>query len=229
LFNESSSRLNESQWRATLPSVPKKKTGEKRLDLDVRRAQLLALGRELFGRRPYDDIPIDEIAEKAGISKGLLYHYFGSKRGFYVATVEAAAAELLAATLEDPSLPPPERAQRSLDTYLDFVSENAPAFKALLGSGIGTDPEVASVVDGVRAEFLRRFVLNLGLAEAPRPVFELAARSWIGLVEAASLIWIEKGAVDRATLKAFLMDTLGQVLMAAFRLDPTAPVTLTPR
>jgi len=205
---------------------PKKK-GE-RLELDARRAQLLALGRDLFGQRPYDDIAIDEIAEKAGVSKGLLYHYFGSKRGFYVATIEEAAAALLAATLEDPALAPPERAQRSLETYLDFVSHNAPAFKALLGSGIGTDAEVAAVVEGVRSEFLRRFVMNLGLEGKPRPVFELAARSWIGLVEAASLQWIERGGVDRATLKTFLLDTLTQVLMAAYRLDPTAPITLTP-
>jgi AcrR family transcriptional regulator len=196
------------------------------MDLDVRRAQLLDLGRDLFGQRPYDEIGIDEIARAGGISKGLLYHYFGSKRGFYVATLEEAARQLLAATLEDPALPPPERAQRSLDTYLDFVSQNAPAFRALLRGGIGTDAEVAAVVDGVRNEFLRRFVTNLGLAESPRPVFDLAARSWIGLVEAASLEWVEKGAVERATLKAFLLETLTQVLMIAFRLDPTAPIVL---
>ncbi len=209
--------------------MSKKKPPEKRMDLDARRAQLLELGRDLFGQRPYDDIAIDEIAERAGISKGLLYHYFGSKRGFYVATIQEAARALLAATLEDPALSPPDRARRSLETYLDFVSENAPAFKALLGSGIGTDAEVASVVDGVRNEFLRRFVTNLGLAEAPRPVFELAARSWIGLVEAASLAWIDRGGVDRGTLTAFLLETLTQVLMIAYRLDPTAPITLSPR
>lgn len=206
--------------------MSRKKTGEKRLDLDVRRAQLLALGRDLFGQRPYDDIAIEEIAERAGISKGLLYHYFGSKRGFYVATLQQAASDLLAATLEDPSLPPPERAQRSLDTYLDFVSQNAPAFRALLRGGIGTDAEVAAVVDGVRSEFLRRFAMNLGLAQAPRPVFDLAARSWIGLVEAASLEWIERGAVDRATLKTFLLEVLTQVFVIAYRLDPGAPVVL---
>jgi AcrR family transcriptional regulator len=207
--------------------VARKKRTEKRMDLDERRAQLLALGRDLFGQRPYDDIAIEEIADEAGVSKGLLYHYFGSKRGFYVATLETAARDLLAATLEDPALPPPERAQRSLDTYLDFVSQNAPAFKALLRGGIGTDAEVSAVVDGVRNEFLRRFVMNLGLEQHPRPVFDLAARSWIGLVEAASLEWIERGAIDRPTLKQFLLEALTQLLMIAFRLDPTAPIVLT--
>lgn len=208
------------------PPVARKKSGEKRLDLDARRAQLLALGRDLFGQRPYDEIPIEEIASRAGISKGLLYHYFGSKRGFYVATVQEAASALLAATLEDPSRPPPERARRSMETYLDFVSENAPAFKALLGSGIGTDAEVAAVVDGVRAEFVKRLLTNLGLGEQKRPVFELAARSWIGLVEAASLAWLERGAVEREKLLAFLLDMLTHVVLTAYRLDPEAPMTL---
>lgn len=208
------------------PPVARKKSREKRLDLDARRAQLLALGRDLFGQRPYDEIPIEEIASRAGISKGLLYHYFGSKRGFYVATVQEAASALLAATLEDPSRPPPERARRSMETYLDFVSENAPAFKALLGSGIGTDAEVAAVVDGVRAEFVKRLLTNLGLGEQKRPVFELAARSWIGLVEAASLAWLERGAVEREKLLAFLLDMLTHVVLTAYRLDPEAPVTL---
>ena len=66
-----------------------------RLDVDARRRQLLALGTALFGSRPYDEVSIDEVARTAGISKGLLYHYFPTKRDFYVATVREAAAELV--------------------------------------------------------------------------------------------------------------------------------------
>lgn len=201
--------------------------GRARLAEAERRLQLLALGRELFAERSYDDIQIDDIAARAGISKGLLYHYFGSKRGYYVATIETAAAELLAATEADPALPPPERARASMEAYLRFVSEHALAFKSLLRGGIGTDAEVAGIVDRVRGAFVDRFVTNLGLPK-PRPVFALAARSWIGLVEAASLAWIENGDIDRATLLEFLMDTLTQVLLAALRLDPEAPIALAP-
>lgn len=208
-----------------------------RLGLDERRAQLLSLGRELFSVRAYDDIQIDDIAAAAGISKGLLYHYFGSKRGFYVATVEQAANEILAATKLDPALPPPEKARRSMEVYLDFVEQHAGAYLALMRGGIGTDPEVAAIVDRTRSEFVQRFVSNLGLTE-PRPVFQLAARSWIGLVEAASLAYLEQRGleqrglgrreVDRATLLQFLLETLYQILMTAMRLDPEAPLVLLP-
>ena len=77
-----------------------------RLAVDERRAQLLELGLRLFGTRPYDEVSIDDIAADAGVSKGLLYHYFGSKRAFYVATVQHAAAVLLEAlTSVDQDLP----------------------------------------------------------------------------------------------------------------------------
>ena len=60
-----------------------------RLQVDIRRQQLLELGLELFAHQTYDGLSIDEIAKRAGVSKGLLYHYFPSKRAFYVAAVTA--------------------------------------------------------------------------------------------------------------------------------------------
>ena len=59
-----------------------------RLEVDERRAQLMKLGIELFAARAYDEVSIDELSRMAGISKGLLYHYFPTKRDFYVATVQ---------------------------------------------------------------------------------------------------------------------------------------------
>ena len=67
-----------------------------RLQVDERRKQLIDLALELFGNRPYDEISIDETAKEAGVPKGLLYHYFPSKRAFFVAAVEAAAERLAA-------------------------------------------------------------------------------------------------------------------------------------
>ena len=52
------------------------------MSTDARREQLLAAGAELLGRRPYDEVSIEEIAAAAGVSKGLLYHYFPTKKDF---------------------------------------------------------------------------------------------------------------------------------------------------
>src|SRR5215471_68814 len=103
-----------------------------RLEVDERRAQLVALGLELFSKRAYDDVSIDDLARVAKVSKGLLYHYFPTKRDFYAATVREPARQLLARTEIDPALPPLERLDKALDAYLDYVEEHGPAFSALL-------------------------------------------------------------------------------------------------
>lgn len=196
-----------------------------RLALDERRAQLLALGSRLFAERAYDDVSIDDIAEAAGVSKGLLYHYFGGKRDFYVATVRDAAAQLQLRTEPDLALPPAERARAGIEGYLSFVDEHAAPFVSLMRSGIGNDPEVASIVDRTRDAIVARVVRDLGLA-SPRPVFRVALRGWIGMVEAASLDWLERREIARDALVQLLLESLYAALVFAVRADPEAGVEL---
>src|SRR4051794_34416347 len=84
-----------------------------RLEVDERRAQLLELGLGLFSARPYDDVAIEDLAAAAGISKGLLYHYFPTKRDFYAAAIGEAARRLLDATIPREEDPPLERLRAS--------------------------------------------------------------------------------------------------------------------
>jgi AcrR family transcriptional regulator len=197
----------------------------RRLDLDERRDQLLTLGRRIFAERAYDEVSIDDIAEAAGISKGLLYHYFGSKRGFYVAIVRESASRLVDATAIRPDLPPGERAHAGLAAYLDFAEAHSNAFLALLRGGIGHDAEVQELVDATRETILQRMLQNMGLSE-PRPVFHLAMRSYVGLVEAATIDWLERRAVDRGTLMRFLLEAIYAIISSAVTLDPGAGLRL---
>src|ERR1700752_4183635 len=73
----------------------------RRLSPDDRRNELLALGAEVFGQRPYDDVRIDEIAERAGVSRALMYHYFPDKRAFFAAVVKDEADRLYETTNKD--------------------------------------------------------------------------------------------------------------------------------
>src|SRR5512139_112862 len=122
-----------------------------RLDNDERRAQLLQLARKAFSDRSYDDVSIDDLAREAKISKGLLYHYFPTKRDLYVAGLTEIADELVAAIAAVPEEAVPiERVRMGLDAYLAHVTEHSRAFVSLMRGGIGSDPEVALVVEGVR-------------------------------------------------------------------------------
>jgi AcrR family transcriptional regulator len=162
-----------------------------RLSVAARRAQLLSLGIAAFARQSYDAVAIEAIATAAGISKGLLYHYFPTKRDFYVATVRVAANDLLACTDTPTDLPPLVRLEAGLAAFMTYVEQHGPAFSALLRGGVGTDVEVAAVVETTRSALVERLTAGLGLS-GPNPLQILALRGWVGFVEAVSLEWLER-------------------------------------
>ncbi len=208
------------------PARPRRPRRRIRLENDQRKAQLLALGQQAFSERTYDEVSIDDIARAAGISKGLLYHYFPTKRDLYLAGLRATAADLIERTTAaaSPELPPLDRMRAGLDAYLDHVSRQARPFVALMRGGIGSDPEVVGVIEGVRATYVERFLDNAegtplaGLALANRPLLRIAVRGWIGFVEAASLEWLSRKDVERTTLRDLLVDAL----LASLRLGAAA-------
>lgn len=185
-----------------------------RLELDERRAQLLALGVRFFSESPYDQVSVDAVARAAGISKGLLYHYFSTKRDFYVAALRAAAQQLIDATATEPETPPLLRLQRGLDSYLAYVERCAAAYAALLRGGIGSDPAVAAIVEGTRQQFFFRMLEGLH-TERPEPALRTALRGWIGMVEAISLDWLDHRDLTLTALRDLLIGMLLASLQVA--------------
>jgi AcrR family transcriptional regulator len=179
--------------------------------VDERRKQLVALGLDLFGGRSYDEVSIDELAAAAGISKGLLYHYFPTKKDFYVATVREAARQLVDRTHQPAQGDPVTRLRAGLDAYLDYVVAHQKPYVALLRSGVGVDKEVARVVDETRAELCDRLLEGTPV-DGDDPLVRLALRGWLGFVEAATLDWLDgKRKVPREKLR----ELLAQALMGA--------------
>lgn len=188
-----------------------------RLDTDERRAQLLELARKVFTERAYDDVSIDDIAAAAGISKGLLYHYFPTKRDLYVAGLRETSRELVtsvSATIDD-TQPPAERVRAALDAYLEHVLAVGSSFVALMRGGVGSDPEVAGVVEATRQAFVDQFLARSPVAHAftADPMVRLALRGWIGMVEATSIEWVSKPEVAREAVRDMLVDNLLAMLM----------------
>ncbi len=193
-----------------------------RLVTSERRAQLLALGLSMFASRSYDDVSMEELAARAGISKGLVYHYFPTKRHFYVAALREAARQLIAQTAANDDAPPNERLQKGLLAYLTFVERHARQYTALMRGGIGSDKQVAAIVEQTRAAIIERVLSAPELATrdtGPDPMLRLAVRGWVGFVEATALEWIagagsseassrgEKG-IDREALVQMWMAVL---------------------
>jgi len=197
-----------------------------RLDVEERRSQLVELGLEHFGERAYDDVSIDAIADAAGISKGLLYHYFPTKRAYYAATVREAASRLVASTDTGNDAPPLASLHAGLDAYLAYVKAHAKAYATLMRSGVGVDPEIARIVDETRAAFVDRLTSGFAVSEATgfldTPVVRLALRGWVGFAEAASLGWVEAIAAGAPTpsqdeVRELLAGALMEIVRAAIR------------
>jgi AcrR family transcriptional regulator len=186
-----------------------------RLSTDARREQLVALGVEIFSERPFDEVSIDDIAAAAGISKGLLYHYFPSKRDFYVAVVRHSADQMQAVTETDPALDPLERLSTGLDRYLEYVETHARGYATVLRAGIGSDREVAAIVEEVRASMAGRILDDLPAEGEPPPGVRIAVRGWVGFAEAASLEWLEHRDLSREDLRDLLIKALTGAVGAA--------------
>src|SRR5947208_13697678 len=123
------------------------RTADKRTRLDpgARRAQLIALGVEMLATRTLDALSVEDLAQKAGISRGLLFHYFSSKQEFYVEVARAAAGELLARTAPDTTLPPVEALRGALAAFIDYVEENPDNYKSLVRGAASGDAEMRAI------------------------------------------------------------------------------------
>jgi AcrR family transcriptional regulator len=192
-----------------------------RLSTHARREQLLAAGSELLGRRPYDEVSIEEIAAAAGVSKGLLYHYFPTKKDFVLAALRRGEHELGELTAPDPTVPPAKQLDAALDRFLDFVEDHAAAYMAIFRSRGGGDPEIEAALEQNRQLRLSALIDSLRSWEAapmqvePTPLLETALQGWVFFVEGAVLRWLERRDVERDELRGLLRRALIGSLVSA--------------
>jgi len=190
-----------------------------RLQIDERRAQLLELGIKLFSTRSYNDLSIDDVAAAAGISKGLLYHYFPGKQEFYVEVIREASLRLQQLTHPDPKLSPAARLRAAVDAHLNYVQEYGPVYSAIYTSGVAIAEEVSAILEEHRQVVLQYFLHDFKITR-PRPVLRSALRAWIAMVEGASLDWIAHPELDRNHLRDLLIAGYAALLAKAIELDP---------
>ena len=190
-----------------------------RLQIDERRVQLLDLGIRLFSTHSYEDISVDDVAAAAGISKGLLYHYFKGKREFYVETIRAASLKLRRLTKPHAELPPAARLRAAIDAHLNYVQEYGAVYTAIHRSGVAIAPEISDILEEHREVVMRYFLQNLEISK-PRPVLRAALRAWIAMVEGSSLDWVSHPELARDDLRELLVSSYVSILAKALELDP---------
>ena len=188
-----------------------------RLSPEARRAQLIELGVEMLATRRLDELSVELIASTAGISRGLLFHYFSSKQEFHLEVAKAAAAEMIRRTEPDTSLAPVEALRGALDAFIDYVEENPDNYKSLVRGAASGNAEMRALFDETRATMAQRVIdvlAELGLELSQRA--ELAVHGWVAYVEECVIRWIDgQRQLERTLLLEMLTKSLPALALSA--------------
>jgi len=120
-----------------------------RLEHDERRSQILACARRLFSERHYGAVSTADIARAAGVARGLLHHYFGSKRDLYLEIVRSMVSMPLQPVPAELDGRAPKRVlAEGVDRWLEMLSRNRETWLVARGAqGFGHDPEVEAILE----------------------------------------------------------------------------------
>ncbi|MEU5901013.1 MULTISPECIES: TetR/AcrR family transcriptional regulator [Streptomyces] len=194
----------------------------------ARRAELIAIGRKLFADTSYDALSMDDIARHAGVAKGLIYYYFKSKRGYYLAIIEDSVADLVARAGRHDDLPPVERVRRTVDGYLRYAENHQAAYRTIISGGVGFDAEVHAIRDGVREALIGAIAEGAyGRKDIPQ-LARTALIGWLCGVEGITLDWIDRPGLARETVGSLLVRTLGDTLRVIEYFEPSYPAPARP-
>lgn len=198
---------------STSPEAPVKRV---RLSPDERKTQLITLGVKMLGERAIEDISVSEIAAQAGISRGLLFHYFPTKQDFQLEVVRHANAELLARVVPDPTLSLFDMLRDSVGRYIDYVSENRTSYLALLRGPTSSSPELAAMVEQTRHAIVDIILAQVPLSpeEREQPRLILVVRGWVAFTEETTLSWLRGETLSRDELIELLVESLLALAMA---------------
>ncbi|MBF6079953.1 TetR/AcrR family transcriptional regulator [Nocardia cyriacigeorgica] len=182
----------------------------RRLEPDERRAQILAQAIEMFGERPYAAVSTAELAQRAGVARGLINHYFGNKRDLYLAVVRRMVTLPRIDDMVVPTGTERERVEASVRWLLDTISEHGSTWvKVTSHEGVGDDPDVQQILDQADDAAAERLLLMIGLADSAHSASMRAmVRAYGGLVKVAGREWITRGTLTRDQVHELLVDML---------------------
>jgi len=182
---------------------------------DERREQLIDIGVRMLSTRPLEELSIDALADEAGISRGLLYHYFANKTEFHIAVVKKLSEDLYLITAPTSDEDPMVQLRLSLEAYVSYVVDHHEAYVALVRAVSSGNPEMMQIYRDARAALVERLFEradNLGIdGIADTPATRLVADSWAIFVEHLVLAWIDD---ESGLSRDALLDKLIGVLAA---------------
>jgi AcrR family transcriptional regulator len=178
---------------------------------EERRARLLRAGLDAFGSLAYDDVLVSKVASDAGVAAGLPFHYFGSKRGFYIEVMRFFSSEIQDSLVMPADTTPGVAARRMLDSNLDWFERHPNALRELVLGGLGTDPEIRSIFDEARWEGASKLLDLAGYSDVDEDA-RLFIEGWIAMKDEIIVRWLGHPSIDREALVETLVQLFADVL-----------------
>ena len=179
-----------------------------RLSPAARRAEILDTAGRLFAERGYAAVSASEVARRAGVTPGLLHHYFGGKRGLFVTLVERLGAQITDVTRVDTTEPTRVRTRAFATSWVEWVDANRQIWLATSGLDDNlADPELRAIVDAIRERVIDGFIADYPATLTDEPQIRLMLRSFLAFNRVVMRSWLD-GAVSRAEAERLLAETL---------------------
>jgi AcrR family transcriptional regulator len=185
-----------------------------RLEHEERRDQILATARTLFTQRPYGAVSTIEIADAAGVTRGLLHHYFGTKRALYLEVVKGLVDSPVLGVLGALSLAAGDAVEtpswkESVALWMDVVEANRDAWLAAIGAGeTGSDQAMHEILDESRERTATQVIAVLGLDEKRRPEVRALVRGFGGFAEEITREWLQRARLTKEQARVLLVGAL---------------------
>jgi AcrR family transcriptional regulator len=197
----------------------------RRLEPDVRRGQILACAVRLFGERPYAEVSTTDIARAAGVARGLINHYFGTKKDLYLEVIRVMLTIPEVAVQSLPAGDLRTRVDASVSWFLDVVSRHSTSWlAAATAAGTGRDVDVERVLAEAEDTAAEYVLIAVGLAEVAEHREELRGmiRAYVGMASATAKEWLNRDALTRAQVHLLLATTLLAIV------EQVIPTVVTP-
>ena len=188
------------------------------------RQRLIAAAVQLFSEHSYDDVAVADIPKVAGVAHGLLFHYFGSKRGIYLEAMRGAAEQLYESFKIRPGLPPAAQIRRALASHLRYLATHRGLALRLVLGGRGADPEAWEVFEAGRWRALQTVGALLGL-HRDSAALRMMGRAAVSAIDEVSVFWLNNGQpFEVDAMVGCMVQMIASGLRAAATLDPTLDV-----
>lgn len=190
-------------------------TSAQRMSRQARHTQLVGVGLQLLETVPFHELSVDDVAERVGISRSLLFHYFPTKQAYLTEVVRAAVGNVLELTHLPPSVAPADRPRSFVTALVRYIRRRRDNYVAVIRSAPSVDPALGLLIDEMHDMLAARLLVTLGHDDSDD--LQLAsARALVAGIEELALLAEERRltteSIVEACLRAFTLISDDRVL-----------------